>query len=118
MKSFVSVSIWFGTSLKSVRNRLPARVSVATHPTSEVSEMTNGESPAGGSDVLPALAVVLEFDVGGTAAWAKASVVGARSASRRKVRVRTEFMGLLGVELSSTMSRAAWWKRNHQTIAG
>ena len=44
MKSLVNVSIWFGTSLKSVRRRLPARVSVAIQPVSDDEEMTKGES--------------------------------------------------------------------------
>ena len=44
MKSRVSVSIWFGTSLKFVRSRLPASVSVAIQPVSLDSLMTKGDN--------------------------------------------------------------------------
>src|SRR5437016_1807942 len=49
MKSLVSVSIWLGTSLKFVRSRLPATVSVATQPVSEVEDTSKGESSIAGS---------------------------------------------------------------------
>jgi len=54
MKSRVSVSIWFGTSLKFVRRRLPASVSVAIQPVWAVSEITKGKSSTTGSSSVRA----------------------------------------------------------------
>ncbi|MFM9907475.1 MAG: hypothetical protein ACKVP8_07680, partial [Nitrospiraceae bacterium] len=47
----VKVSIWLGTSLKSVRRRRPASVAVAPHPASLEEEIANGESAPVGSPV-------------------------------------------------------------------
>lgn len=99
IKSFVNVSIWFGTSLKSVRSREPASVSVAIQPVSAVAEITNGESSIASSGRAEAL-VWADVTVGGGGAmlWPEATEPTAADTARTARSAREAFIGFgLGV---------------------
>src|SRR5213595_662140 len=94
MKSLVSVSISFGTSLKLVRRRLPASVSVATQPVSEVDETTKGESSTG---VWSSVWVWVEVEVGGGSVWPVTARETVRPARIRAAK-RTRWLGFMGCQ--------------------
>src|SRR4051794_19292407 len=107
MKSFVSVSIWLGTSLKFVRSRLPARVSVAIQPVSEASEITKGDSSTTSS-------VRGDVDVGGGRACASPMDIGKKIGAASANGIETDANVLMGLRGTRGQGAFSWGRKTRQ----